>query len=182
MVNRMRRTLRWLGLCAALVSLGPTPAGAQGGDGAAPGGRGTAPLTAGEVGAMLDAYSAVQAQQALGLDDQRYPEFLARLRTLQDVRRRNRQAHLQALQDLRRLTAERSGEYDEAAIRARLMALRDLEDRGAADIRRAAEAVDQVLDPRQQARFRVFEEMIERRKLDLVLRARQKARREGSQP
>ena len=30
--------------------------------------------------------------------------------------------------------------------------------------------------PRQQARFRVFEEQIERRKLELMLRARQNAR------
>ncbi len=182
MGNRTAGALRWLGLCAALVCVAAGPAGAQGGDAAAPAARGAGTLSAGEVGAMLDAYSAVQAQQALALDDQRYPEFLARLRTLQDARRRNRQAHLQAIQDLRRLTAERTGDYDEAAIRARLKALRDLEDRGAADIRRAADAVDQVLDPRQQARFRVFEEMIERRKLDLVLRARQKARRDASQP
>ena len=35
------------------------------------------------------------------------------------------------------------------------------------------EAVDQVLDLRQQARFRVFEEQMERRKVELLLRARQ---------
>jgi hypothetical protein len=35
--------------------------------------------------------------------------------------------------------------------------------------------VDEVLDVRQQARFRMFEDMIERRKLDLLMRARQRA-------
>ena len=34
-------------------------------------------------------------------------------------------------------------------------------------------AIDQVLDLRQQARFRVFEEQMDRRKLELVMRARQ---------
>jgi hypothetical protein len=37
-----------------------------------------------------------------------------------------------------------------------------------------------VLDVRQQARFRLFEEQIERRKVDLLMRARQGARRGGS--
>jgi hypothetical protein len=37
-----------------------------------------------------------------------------------------------------------------------------------------------VLDVRQQARFRTFEEMLERRKLDLLMRARQGAARRGS--
>ena len=37
------------------------------------------------------------------------------------------------------------------------------------------ETLDEVLDVRQQARFRIFEETIERRKLDLVLRARERA-------
>ena len=40
-------------------------------------------------------------------------------------------------------------------------------------IRKAQGAVDQVLDVRQQARFRVFEENMERRKLELLARARQ---------
>jgi hypothetical protein len=34
-----------------------------------------------------------------------------------------------------------------------------------------------VLDPRQQVRFRVFEEQLERRKLDLLIRARARAAR-----
>ena len=36
-------------------------------------------------------------------------------------------------------------------------------------MRRAYDAVDEVLDARQQARFRIFEERIERRKLDLLI-------------
>jgi len=43
--------------------------------------------------------------------------------------------------------------------------------------------VDEVLDQRQQARFRMFEESIERRKLDLLMRARDgAARKRNIQP
>ena len=40
-------------------------------------------------------------------------------------------------------------------------------------MRKAYDAIDEVLDVFQQARFRVFEEQIERRKLELIMRARQ---------
>jgi hypothetical protein len=54
-----------------------------------------------------------------------------------------------------------------------MQALQDADVRTAADVRKAYDAIDQVLDVRQQARFRVFEELMERRKLELVTRARQ---------
>ena len=47
-------------------------------------------------------------------------------------------------------------------------ALRDHDERATAEMRKAYETLDEVLDVRQQARFRIFEETIERRKLDLV--------------
>ena len=52
--------------------------------------------------------------------------------------------------------------------------------RAADQIRRAYDALDEVLDARQQARFRMFEEAIERRKLDLLVRARERAARQGA--
>jgi Spy/CpxP family protein refolding chaperone len=134
----------------------------------------------GEIAAMLDAYAAVQAQQALALDEARYSEFAERLKHLQAVRRRNRQARNRVVQDLRRIAgAQASPPYDEAAIRERLKALRDQDERAAAELRSAYDAVDEVLDARQQARFRLFEEMMERRELDLLMRARQRAARQG---
>jgi hypothetical protein len=54
-----------------------------------------------------------------------------------------------------------------------MKALQDLDARTQADIRKAYDAVDQVLSTEQQAKFRVFEENMERRKLELVARARQ---------
>jgi hypothetical protein len=58
-------------------------------------------------------------------------------------------------------------------LRDSLKQLQDIDARGEADALKAYEAIDQVLDLRQQAKFRVFEEQMERRKLELVTRARQ---------
>jgi hypothetical protein len=138
-----------------------------------------------EVVAMLDAYAVVQAQEALQLNDSQYAPFVGRLKKLQDTRRRSQQAHNQIIQELRRLAGPQAAvPVDEAAIRERLKALHDLDDRSALELRRAYDAVDEILDVRQQARFRMFEDMIERRKLDLLMRARQRAagRRGGGRP
>ena len=142
-------------------------------------------LSPGEVVGMLDAYALVQAQEALQLNDNQYGTFVGRLKNLQETRRRNQRARNQILQDLRRLTNPQVTTVDEAAIRERLKALHELDDRSASDLRRAYDALDEVLDVRQQARFRIFEENIERRKMDLLLRARQRAagrRGDGGQP
>ena len=61
---------------------------------------------------------------------------------------------------------------DENALQEKLRALQELDGRAAAELRRAYDTIDQVLDVRRQARFRVFEQQIERRKFDLLLRAR----------
>jgi hypothetical protein len=73
--------------------------------------------------------------------------------------------------ELAKLTAP-AAVIDEAQVRDKLRALQELESRAAADLRKAYDAIDQGLDVRQQARFRVFEQNMERRKLELMLRAR----------
>lgn len=133
-------------------------------------------LSAGEVVNMFDAYALVQAQDALQLNDAQYGTFVGRLKKLQETRRKNQQARNQIVQQLRRLAGPQAvAPVDEAAIREQLKALRDLDERSTADLRRAYDSLDEVLDVRQQARFRIFEETIERRKMDLLMRARQGA-------
>jgi hypothetical protein len=154
----------------------------QAGDAPARGTR-TSPLARGgltnaELVAMLDTYALVQAQDTLHLDDGQYGQFVVRLKKLQEIRRRNQQTRNQIVQDLRRLSDSRAdAARDENAIRERLRALRELDERAAADLRRAYDAVDELLNVTQQARFRVFEENVERRKLDLLVRARERAAR-----
>ena len=118
----------------------------------------------------FDPYALLQAQEQLKLSDEKYPQFLVKFKALQDIRRRTQQDRNRLLQDLRRLANEGG---DENAIKDRLKALQDLDARARADVQKAYEGVDSVLDVRQQAKFRVFEENMERRKLELVTRARQ---------
>ena len=187
MIRFMNVPLRGAVLALALTAVAvPASAGPQATDTLRPGaraGRAGGPRPPGPVVAMLDAYAGSQAQQALGLDDERAPEFLARLKALQGARRKALQGRLRGLQDLRRLAGDRAEtQYDEGAVRERLNALRDQDEKDAAEIARAHAAVDEVLDVRQQARFRLFEGMIERRKLDLIMRARQAARKDAARP
>ncbi len=135
-------------------------------------------LRPGEIQRLFDAYFVMEAQQALGLTDAQYAPFLTRLRALQNTRRTYLASRAVLLADLARLTGPRAGSPDEAALKTQMAALQELESRAAADTRRAYDDLDQLLDPRQQARFRVFEDQLERRKLELMLRARQNARQQ----
>jgi len=129
-----------------------------------------------EIQKLFDAYLVMEAQQALSLSDQQYPQFLTRLRALQDTRRRNQQERIQIMGQLQRMTNPRAKGADDAAVKERLNALQELESRTAAEMRKAYNVLDEILDVTQQARFRVFEEQIERRKIELLMRARQQNR------
>jgi hypothetical protein len=108
--------------------------------------------------------------------------FLTRLKALQETRRRHLASRAALLVDLGRMSAPRAARSaDDAALKAQLAALQELESRSAAELRKAYGELDALLDPRQQARFRVFEDQLERRKLELMLRARQNARQQRLQ-
>ncbi len=173
---RLVRTISRLAIVVATVGAG-APAIAQ--PAASPG---ATDLRPGEIQRLFDAYLVMEAQQALGLTDAQYPGFLGRLRALQDTRRKQLQARAGLLGELARLSAPRAAQpADEGVIRDRLAALQELESRSAAELRKSYQELDALLEPRQQARFRVFEDQIERRKLELMLRARQNARQQRQQ-
>jgi hypothetical protein len=160
--------------CAGVLS---TPAPAAGQPAPQAGERPNRPaaaLTNAELGTLLDAYAIVQAQSALQLTDDQYGKFVSGLKRLQDTRRRGTQERARLMQELRRLV--NAAGTDDAAIGERLKALAELEERSAQAIRQEYAALDEVLDLRQRARFRIFEEQLERRKLDLLMRARLRAR------
>jgi hypothetical protein len=133
-------------------------------------------MTPAEVQKLFDAYIVVEAQRALELSDAQYPQFVAKLRALQDTRRRNQVERNQLMQRLQRLTAPRAPAADNSALEGLLKNLEDLESRSATDMRKAYDELDQVLDVRQRARYRVLEEQVERRKIELLMRARQQNR------
>jgi hypothetical protein len=130
-------------------------------------------LTEVELTRRLDAYAIEQAQKALELTRSQHTAFAPRLRQYQQMRRRHVQARNTLLQQLRELTVKgRAASADEAAIRRALAALREHDERAAAEVTRMYAELDEVLDLRQQARFRVFEQAMERRKVELLMRAR----------
>ena len=163
-------------LFVALLALASAqPAAAQRGrarpplpDGATADAPGVSPA---EIQRMFDSYALIQAQEQLKISDETFPQFLTRFKALQDTRRRNMAERFRMVQDLRRLSND--APPDEARMRERLKALDELDARAQADITKAYEAINQVLDIQQQAKFRVFEENMENRKLALVMRARQ---------
>jgi hypothetical protein len=121
----------------------------------------------------------MQAQEQLKISDDHFPQFLRRFKALQDVRRRGLVERVRIIQDLRRLVNDPQG--DEALIKERLKSLDELDARSDGDVRKAYDAINQILDVRQQAKFRVFEENMERRKLELVIRAKQANRKQQQQ-
>ena len=124
-----------------------------------------------EIQRMFDAYALMQAQEQLKIADDQFAQFLTRYKALQDVRRRTLREHTRLVNEMRRIL--NSAPADQAPLGERLKALQDLDARSAGEIKKAYDAIDQLLDVPQQAKFRVFEENMERRKLELVTRARQ---------
>jgi hypothetical protein len=139
--------------------------------------RAAAPLAPGddptEITRLFDAYTVMQAQEALGLDEARFGPFVTRLRALQTVRRRHVRERSALVREMRQLL---QGTGNEVALRERLDALARLDAAAQADVAKASAAIDELLDVRQQARFKVLEQQLELRKLELVGRARQRLR------
>ena len=163
---------RWTVLAALVVAAGAWAAPAAAQD------EGAAPLSPTEVQRLLDAYVLVQAQDAVELTDAQYPQFVTKLRTLQDARRRNERLRMQLINELNRLSSGRgAAERREPTIRERLTALDELEVSAAAELRQARRELADTLDLRQQARLRVFEERVEQQKLQLLVQARRRQAR-----
>ena len=173
----MKKTLRLAIVCGALMTGGVALA-AQGGRlgprAAVPPDEAT--VSPAEIQRMFDSYALMQAQEQLKIADDRFPQFLTRFKALQDVRRRGLQERARIVQELRRLVND--PQADEGQIKDRLKSLDDLDARSDGEVRKAYDAINQMLDVRQQAKFRVFEENMERRKLELVTRARQANRKQ----
>ena len=168
----MKKIITLVAIAGALAS-GGVGLAAQGGRQGQRAGAGVedGAVSPAEIQRMFDAYALMQAQEQLKISEDQFSQFLTRYKALQDVRRRDLQERARLINEMRRLL--NGGQPDESQLKERLNALQELETRLPADVKKAYEAIDQLLDLRQQAKFRVFEENMERRKLELVTRARQ---------
>jgi hypothetical protein len=178
-----RDTMKYILILVTVAGLGSPSLGARGRLNAAPAAaqaRGQTaaedqPVSPGEVQRLMDAYALMQAQDQLKISEEQFSQFLSRYKALQDIRRKDLQERARLINEMRKIL-NGGGTIDDAGLAERVKALQELDTRSAADIRKAYDAIDQMLDPRQQAKFRVFEENMERRKLEFVTRARQSNR------
>jgi hypothetical protein len=123
---------------------------------------------------LFDAYAIAKAQDMIGLDEGQYSQFVSRFRLLQDARRRHLHARRRIVTDLARLSNDETAADED--LRARIRALGDEDMRAREETARLQQDVDELLTDRQRASFRVFEDHLERRKFELIMRARQTAR------
>jgi hypothetical protein len=135
-------------------------------------------MTVQQVEQYFDQVVLHQARLNLQLNDDQFLRFGAGLRRLQTARRQLQRQRVALVRDLGTLL--NATPFDEAATTVKLKALDDFTTRSNEEVRTAYSAIDAVLDLRQRARFRIFEEMMERRKLDLLARARQLSGRQAA--
>jgi len=123
-----------------------------------------------EVFRMVEAYVVSNLQENLGLTDEQFVKLLPLVKRLQGDRRDYAEKRRQTLGEMRRLLE--SGSSTEPRIADLVDRLRVLEVEGPAALRRDLDAVDAVLTPLQQAKFRLIEARVEQRIRELMARAR----------
>lgn len=122
---------------------------------------------------LVDAYVISNLQESLGLSDEQFVKLLPLLKSLQTGRRGFAQRRSELIAEMRRLL--RSGEATEARIDGLMKQLRALETDEPEALRRQVAAIDAVLSPVQQAKFRILEAEVERRIRELMQQMRRPA-------
>lgn len=131
----------------------------------------TANMNQQQLQVWLDTWAVMQADTELKLTAEQYPNFVARLRRVQEIKRRN-------LAERRRLMVELRGLVDPSvaaqneAIDARVRALDEMSQATAVELRKAYLDLDAVLTPWQRGKFRLFEDQVERKKVELLSKIR----------
>ena len=120
----------------------------------------------------LDGIEIATADKFLEVPSERYGDFIQRLRELQLVRRRRQIARLQLLNAIRRQVNQQP--TDDARLDATIGQFDDFDRQTVEDVRAAYGKIDEILTLRQRARFRIFEEQMEQRKLEILTRVLRK--------
>ena len=129
---------------------------------------------------MIDAYVVSNMQESLQLTDEQFTRMLPLVRRLQGDRRAFAQRRMQALGELRRLLG--GGSATEARVAELLKEIKSAESDEVNTLPKHREAIDAVLSPVQQAKFRIMELEVEHKIRELMsqLRADRRARRPGA--
>jgi len=119
---------------------------------------------------MVDAYVMSNLQESLGLDDAQFAKAIPLVKRLQGERRTYFLERTRTVREMRRLL--RQGGASEAEILDLLKQLKALDVDGPAQTRKNLDALDAMLTPVQQAKFRVLEADVEQRMRELMNRVR----------
>lgn len=123
-----------------------------------------------QVEQMWNAFFLSRAQEQLQLSDDQFAKFFLRVQRLQRLRQQHQMRRRRLLAELGTLTAP-AATTDDATLSARTRALDALDRQAARNEQAALAAIDAVLTVRQRARFRWFEDAMERQKLQMLARA-----------
>ena len=115
---------------------------------------------------MVDAYIVSNLQESLGLSEEQYVKLLPLVNRLQKDRRDYTARRMEALQEMRRLF--QSGGATEARVSELLKEVKAVEAESPAVQKKDLDAIDAVLTPVQQAKFRILETEVERRIRELM--------------
>jgi hypothetical protein len=126
---------------------------------------------------MVDAYVMSNLQESLGLSDEQFARAIPLVKRLQTERREYLLERTRTLREMRRLLHQ--GGAPEAQVLELLQRLKGLDADGPVQVRKNLEALDAVLSPVQQAKFRVLELEVEQRMRELMNRVRPRAARPG---
>lgn len=126
---------------------------------------------------MVDAYFVSNLQESLGLTDEQFVRLLPMVKRLQNDRRQLAQSRQRALQEMRKLL--QSGAATEGQIAELLRELKAVESEQPNVVRRDLEAIDSVLTPLQQAKYRILEVEVERKIREVMTQMREQARPPG---
>jgi Spy/CpxP family protein refolding chaperone len=119
---------------------------------------------------MVDEYFVGNLKDRLELTDDQLARLLPRVRLLQTERRELAQRRFHAMHELR--GALRSGKATEAGVQELLRELKAVETEEPVALRRHRDAIDAVLTPVQQAKYRLLEVEVERRVRQALSRSR----------
>jgi hypothetical protein len=111
-----------------------------------------------------------QAERFLQLTDKQWAPFMNEFRQLQRVRDQHQMQRNRMLMAIRQAIngANNQPPADDPALEGLLKKLDDLEQRTEQELKARHAAVDAVLSVRQRARFRLFQEQMERYKIELL--------------
>jgi hypothetical protein len=122
---------------------------------------------------MVDAYLVSNLQESLGLTDEQFAKAIPLVKKVQADRREFLMERTRTVREMRRLL--RQGGATEAQLLDLLKQLNALDADGPARTRASLAALDAVLTPLQQAKYRVLETDVEQRMRELMNRVRPRA-------